>query len=72
MPQRLSWISHESIDAYSRKIIEVALRRSGWIQTRAAEEPDLQRSYLTKLLRQKNIPGRKSKDSSSSSDDDSP
>jgi DNA-binding NtrC family response regulator len=63
---------HESIDAYSRKIIEEALRRNAWNQTRAAEELGLQRTYLTKLLRQKEISGRAPKDSSSSSDDDSP
>jgi DNA-binding NtrC family response regulator len=49
---------HENIDAYSRKIIEEALCRNGWNQTRAAEELGLQRTYLTKLLRQKNISGR--------------
>jgi DNA-binding NtrC family response regulator len=48
----------ESIDAYSRKIIEEALRRNGWNQTKAAEELGLQRTYLTKLLRQKDISGR--------------
>jgi hypothetical protein len=47
------------------------LRRNGWNQTRAAEELGLQRTYLTKLLRQKNISGREPKDSSSSSKDDS-
>jgi DNA-binding NtrC family response regulator len=62
---------HESIDAYSRKIIEEALRRNAWNQTRAAEELGLQRTYLTKLLRQKEISGRAPKDSSSSSEDDS-
>jgi transcriptional regulator with PAS, ATPase and Fis domain len=49
---------HESVDAYSRKIIEEALRRNGWNQTKAAEELGLQRTYLTKLLRQKDIAGR--------------
>ena len=63
---------HESMDAYSRKIIEEALRRNGWNQTRASEELGLQRTYLTKLLRQKEIPSRLPKDSSSSSEDDSP
>jgi DNA-binding NtrC family response regulator len=48
---------HESIDAYSRKIIEESLQRNGWNQTRAAEELGLQRTYLTKLLRQKGISG---------------
>jgi DNA-binding NtrC family response regulator len=63
---------HESMDDYGRKIIEEALRRNGWNQTRAAEELGLQRTYLTKLLRQKDIPGRPPKDPSSSSEDDSP
>ncbi|HSQ52193.1 MAG TPA: sigma-54 dependent transcriptional regulator [Nitrospiraceae bacterium] len=49
---------HESMNAYSRKIIEEALRRNGWNQTKAAEELGLQRTYLTKLLRQKDIVGR--------------
>jgi DNA-binding NtrC family response regulator len=61
---------HESMDAYSRKVIEEALRRNGWNQTRASEELGLQRTYLTKLLRQKDILGRPPKDSSSSSEDD--
>jgi len=63
---------HESMDEYGRKVIEEALRRNGWNQTRAAEELGLQRTYLTKLLRQKDIPGRPPKDPSSSSEDDSP
>jgi DNA-binding NtrC family response regulator len=63
---------HESMDAYSRKVIEEALRRNGWNQTRASEELGLQRTYLTKLLRQKDIHGRPPKDSSSSSEDDLP
>jgi DNA-binding NtrC family response regulator len=63
---------HESMEAYSRKVIEDALRRNGWNQTRASEELGLQRTYLTKLLRQKDISGRPPKDSSPSSEDDSP
>jgi DNA-binding NtrC family response regulator len=55
---------HESIDAYSRKVIEEALRRNGWNQTRASEELGLQRTYLTKLLRQKDIAGRPPHESS--------
>ena len=46
---------HERMDAYSRKILEETLRRNGWNQTKAAEELGLQRTYLTKLLRQKDI-----------------
>ena len=58
---------HESMEAYSRQVIEEALRRNDWNQTRTAEELGLQRTYLTKLLRQKDISGRPPKDSSSSS-----
>src|SRR6185437_8608890 len=49
---------HQSMDAYSQKLIEAALRRNGWNQTKAAAELGLQRTYLTKLLRQKQIPGK--------------
>jgi DNA-binding NtrC family response regulator len=66
-----SRLYHESMDAYSRKFIEEALRRNGWNQTKASEELGLQRTYLTKLLRQKDISGRPPKDSSSSPEDDS-
>lgn len=55
---------HESMDAYSRRILEEALRRNGWNQTRAAEELGLQRTYLTKLLRQREISGRPPNESS--------
>ena len=63
---------HESMDAYSRKVIEEALRRNGWNQTRASEELGLQRTYLTKLLRQKDISSRQPKASSPSSEEASP
>ena len=49
---------HESMEAYSRKLIEEALQRNGWNQTRSSEELGLQRTYLTKLLRQKEISAR--------------
>jgi DNA-binding NtrC family response regulator len=49
---------HKSMDAYGQKLIEAALRRNGWNQTKAAAELGLQRTYLTKLLRQKQIPGK--------------
>lgn len=49
---------HQSMDAYSHKLIETALRRNGWNQTKAATELGLQRTYLTKLLRQKQIPAK--------------
>ncbi|MDH4081075.1 MAG: sigma-54 dependent transcriptional regulator [Nitrospira sp.] len=46
---------HQSMDAYGQKLIEAALRRNAWNQTKAAAELGLQRTYLTKLLRQKQI-----------------
>jgi DNA-binding NtrC family response regulator len=46
---------HQSMDAYGQRLIEEALRRNGWNQTKAAAELGLQRTYLTKLLRQKQI-----------------
>jgi DNA-binding NtrC family response regulator len=49
---------HDAMEAYSRKVLEEALRRNGWNQTRAAEELELQRTYFTKLLKQKHIAGR--------------
>ncbi|MBI3808282.1 MAG: sigma-54-dependent Fis family transcriptional regulator [Nitrospirae bacterium] len=58
---------HECMDAYSRKVIEAALQRNGWNQTKAAEELGLQRTYLTKLLRQKDISGRQPQESSGES-----
>jgi transcriptional regulator with GAF, ATPase, and Fis domain len=51
---------HQSMDAYSQKLLEAALRRNGWNQTKAAAELGLQRTYLTKLLRQKQIPSKPS------------
>ncbi|HSL04216.1 MAG TPA: sigma-54 dependent transcriptional regulator [Nitrospiraceae bacterium] len=55
---------HERMDAYGRKILEETLRRHGWNQTKAAEELGLQRTYITKLLRQKNISGKPPHESS--------
>ncbi|HJT19999.1 MAG TPA: sigma-54 dependent transcriptional regulator [Nitrospira sp.] len=49
---------HDMMEAYSRWIIEEALKRNEWNQTRASEELGLQRTYFTKLLRQKQICGR--------------
>ncbi|MDF0651453.1 MAG: Fis family transcriptional regulator [Nitrospira sp. LK265] len=49
---------HQSMDVYSQKLIEAALRRNGWNQTKTAAELGLQRTYLTKLLRQKQISGK--------------
>jgi DNA-binding NtrC family response regulator len=52
---------HEMMEAYSRWVLEEALKRNDWNQTRAAETLGLQRTYFTKLLRQKQIPGRQPK-----------
>ena len=49
---------HERMRALSKQVIEDALKRNGWNQTRAAEDLALQRTYLTKLLRQLEISGR--------------
>lgn len=46
---------HESMECHSRWLITEALRRSGGNRTRAAALLQLQRTYLTKLLRQKHI-----------------
>ncbi|MDO9120001.1 MAG: sigma-54 dependent transcriptional regulator [Nitrospira sp.] len=48
---------HEMMEAYSKKVLETALQQNGWNQTKAAEALKLQRTYFTKLLRQKQIPG---------------
>jgi DNA-binding NtrC family response regulator len=52
---------HELMEAYSRWVLEEALKKNDWNQTRAAEALALQRTYFTKLLRQKQIPGRQPK-----------
>ncbi len=52
---------HDMMEAYSRWVLEEALKRNDWNQTRAAEALGLQRTYFTKLLRQKQIPGRQPK-----------
>ncbi len=49
---------HENITAYSRKLIEEALRRNGWNQTKTALYLGLQRTYLTKLIRKFQILGK--------------
>jgi len=49
---------HDMTEAYSRWVIEEALKRNDWNQTRASAELGLQRTYFTKLLRQKHICGR--------------
>ena len=55
------------MEAYSRWVLEDALKKNDWNQTRAAEALGLQRTYFTKLLRQKQIPGRQPKPQASSS-----
>jgi DNA-binding NtrC family response regulator len=46
---------HAGMEAYSRKLLEEALRRVGWNQTKAAELLGLQRTYLTRLLKQRRV-----------------
>ena len=46
---------HDALERFSRHILEQALRRSGWSQTKAADLLHLQRTYLSRLLKQKNI-----------------
>ncbi|MBX3307339.1 MAG: hypothetical protein KF751_14950 [Nitrospira sp.] len=46
---------HAVMEGYSRKVLEEALRRAGWNQTKAAEMLGLQRTYLTRLLRQRGV-----------------
>ena len=58
---------HEMMEGYSRWVLEEALKKNDWNQTRAAEALGLQRTYFTKLLRQKQIPGRQPKPASPSS-----
>ena len=49
---------HERMKVHSRSIIEHALRMNGWNQTKTAQYLGLQRTFLTKLLKKKQIPGR--------------
>ena len=63
---------HELMDNYSRWVLEEALKRNDWNQTRAAEDLGLQRTYFTKLIRQKQIPGRAPKHAADSSAGDEP
>ncbi len=46
---------HVVMEHYSRKVIEEALRRAGGNQTKAAELLGLQRTYLTRLIRQRGL-----------------
>jgi DNA-binding NtrC family response regulator len=49
---------HAVMEAYSRRLIEEALRRAGWNQTKAAELLGLQRTYLTRLIKQRGVSTR--------------
>jgi DNA-binding NtrC family response regulator len=63
---------HENMETFSCWLLEEALKRNDWNQTRAAEELGLQRTYFTKLLRQKQIRGRPPKHQSSEPNEDHP
>lgn len=60
VPEGKSLPYHESMEAHSRWLITQALRRTGWNQTQAAVLLKLQRTYLTKLMKQKQISSRPS------------
>ena len=55
LPEESSVPYHDSMELHSRWLITEALRRAGWNQTKAAAILKLQRSYFTRLLKQKNI-----------------
>ncbi|GJL64320.1 MAG: hypothetical protein NPIRA04_29740 [Nitrospirales bacterium] len=46
---------HDAIERYSRHILEQALRRSNWSQTKAADLLQLERTYLSRLLKQQEM-----------------
>jgi len=46
---------HAVMAVYSRRILEEAMRRAGWNQTKAAELLGLQRTYLTRLIKQRGV-----------------
>lgn len=46
---------HEAIEAYSRTLITEALRRSNGNKSKAAEELEIQRTYLNKMIKKKGI-----------------
>ena len=50
---------HTSMEAHSRQLLREALQRTNGNQTKAAELLGLQRTYLTKLLKQKGIPAKR-------------
>lgn len=60
VPEGTSLPYHDSMEAHSRWLITEALRRTGWNQTQAAAFLKLQRTYLTKLMKQKMISARPS------------
>lgn len=60
VPEETSLRYHDSMEAHSRWLITQALRRTGWNQTQAAVFLQLQRTYLTKLMKQKKIPSKPS------------
>jgi len=51
---------HEALESYSKTLILSALRKTEWNQTKAAALLNLQRTYFTKLLKQKQIPTKPS------------
>lgn len=53
---------HQALEQHSRTVIIRALRRANGSQARAAELLQLQRTYLSRLMRQKNIPCRMPED----------
>ena len=46
---------HDAIERFSTHILEKAMRRSNWNQSKAAELFSLQRTYLSRLLKQKGV-----------------
>ncbi len=46
---------HDAVERFSTHILEKAMRRTNWSQTKAAELLGLQRTYLSRLLKQKGI-----------------
>ncbi|MGH7165768.1 MAG: helix-turn-helix domain-containing protein, partial [Nitrospiraceae bacterium] len=46
---------HESMERYSRSIIQRALQEANGSQTKAAERLKLQRTYLARLIKQRSI-----------------
>jgi transcriptional regulator with PAS, ATPase and Fis domain len=46
---------HDAIERFSTHVLEKAMRRSNWNQSKAAELLSLQRTYLSRLLKQKNV-----------------